>query len=140
MLDNLRRMIGGLAGGAGPVRFAPDDHRVAAAALLVHVASIDGVVRASERQRLAALIGERFGTDKADTLRLIAAAEKSESEAADVQEFVDLVRRRLDTEAKSRLIAMMWEMAYADGELHEFEENLIFRVAGLLGVPGERPA
>jgi hypothetical protein len=30
---------------------------------------------------------------------------------------------------------MMWTIAYADGELQEFEENIIWRVSELLGVP-----
>ncbi len=29
---------------------------------------------------------------------------------------------------------MLWDMAYADGTIHEFEENVVWRVAELLGV------
>jgi hypothetical protein len=29
----------------------------------------------------------------------------------------------------------MWDMAYADGQVHELEENIVWRVAELLGVP-----
>jgi hypothetical protein len=29
---------------------------------------------------------------------------------------------------------MLWDMAHADGEIHEFEENVVWRVAELLGV------
>ena len=29
---------------------------------------------------------------------------------------------------------MMWEIVYADGHVHEFEDNTIWRVAELLGV------
>ena len=140
MLQNLKKIIGSLAGDGRGYHFAEDDHRVAAAALLVHVATIDGVVHASERQRLIGLIGQRFSLDSAGTLGLLAAAEKSEAETLDVQELVDLIRRRLDAGDKARLVGMMWDMAYADGELHEFEENLIARVAGLLGVPLEAGA
>jgi len=31
---------------------------------------------------------------------------------------------------------MLWEMASADGEIHEFEENVVKRIADLLGVSG----
>jgi uncharacterized tellurite resistance protein B-like protein len=30
---------------------------------------------------------------------------------------------------------MMWEIAYADNRVSEFEDNLIWRAADLLGVP-----
>ena len=29
---------------------------------------------------------------------------------------------------------MMWEIVYADGNVHEFEHNIIWRAADLLGV------
>ena len=32
------------------------------------------------------------------------------------------------------MIEMMWEVAYSDGRITEFENNLIWRVADLLGV------
>jgi uncharacterized tellurite resistance protein B-like protein len=135
MLDRFKKIIGRMVSPAGSIAFAPGDHRVAAAALLVHVANIDGIVHASERQRLAGLLEQRFGLGPQATRDLIAAAEKRETEAGDMQEFVDLIRRKVDAEGKAKLVDMMWEMAYADGELHEFEENLIARVAALLGVP-----
>ena len=137
MLDNLRKIIGGLAGDGRPARFGTDDRRVAAVALLIHVAAIDGVVHASERQRLLGLIEQKFALDAEDTRRLLAAAEKSEAEATDVQELVDLIRRQMDADEKARLVGLMWDIAYADGHLHEFEENLIARVAAMLGVDSD---
>ena len=35
---------------------------------------------------------------------------------------------------RQRLIEMMWTIAYSEGELHAFEENIIWRVSELLGV------
>jgi uncharacterized tellurite resistance protein B-like protein len=32
------------------------------------------------------------------------------------------------------MVEMLWEVAYADGVLHEFESNLVWRAAELLGV------
>ena len=33
------------------------------------------------------------------------------------------------------MIEMMWQLAYADGAVSDYEDNLIRRVADLLGVP-----
>ena len=134
MLDNLRKIIGGLAGVGAPARFGADDHHGAAGALRIHVAAIDGVVHASERQRLLGLIEQKFALDAEDTRRLLASAEKTEAAAADVQDLVDVIRRRMDADERTRLVGLMWDIAYADGHLHEFEENLIARVATLLRV------
>ena len=40
----------------------------------------------------------------------------------------------LDQEGRQRIIEMLWEMAMADGVVHEFEANLVWRAAELLGV------
>jgi uncharacterized tellurite resistance protein B-like protein len=45
-----------------------------------------------------------------------------------------VLKQRLDIGDRERVIAMMWKLGYADGKVHEFEDNLIWRVAELLGV------
>src|SRR6478672_11729098 len=44
------------------------------------------------------------------------------------------VSARLDQDGRKRIIEMLWEMAMADGVVHEFESNLVWRVSELLGV------
>ena len=34
------------------------------------------------------------------------------------------------------MIEMMWEIVYADGQVGEFETNLLWRAADLLGISG----
>ena len=34
------------------------------------------------------------------------------------------------------MVEILWDMAYADGELDEIEENVVWRIAELLGVSG----
>ena len=61
MLESLKSLITELAGGAKhPERFAENDYRVAAAALLVHAATIDGDMSAAERDKLQAVLKHRF--------------------------------------------------------------------------------
>ena len=138
MLDTLRRMIGQFAGGT--VAFDGADHLVAAAALLVHVATADGRVDDSERRRLGELLQTRYALDAADAKALIAAGEKEDSEALDLSDFTVVLRRALDPEARATLVEMLWEMAQADGIVHEFEESLISRAVDLLGLEADEGA
>jgi uncharacterized tellurite resistance protein B-like protein len=57
-----------------------------------------------------------------------------EGEAVDLYRFTSLLNRALGEEERRRIVEMMWELAYADGRVNEFEDNLIWRVADLLGV------
>jgi uncharacterized tellurite resistance protein B-like protein len=122
-------------GGKHPSQFAEDDYRLAAAALLVHCAAIDGEVTEPERDKLYAVIKQRFGLSDAATTELIEKATAAEHEAVDLYHFTHLLNRALDEQGRAKIIEMMWEIVYADGTRDELEDNLLWRAADLLGVP-----
>jgi uncharacterized tellurite resistance protein B-like protein len=135
MFDTFRRFLDELADGSKhPSRFAENDYRVAAAALLVHAAAIDGDVSQIERDKLHAVIKRRFDLDEAATAALMSEASQAEQEAVDLYHFTSMLNRSLDEDGRRRMVEMMWEIAYADGKVSEFEDNLIWRAADLLGV------
>jgi uncharacterized tellurite resistance protein B-like protein len=135
MIAAIRQFFADLAGTEEPKRFTDDDYRLAAAALLYHAIAIDGVVGVDERRRLAALLQTRFALTTEDTDALVEAAEAADREAVDLYGFTSVLKRRLDEAERERIVAMMWDVVYADGTVHEFEDNLIWRVAELLAVP-----
>ena len=102
-------------------------------------AAIDGEMSQSERDKLRAVIKQRFNLDDAATDELIEKATAAEHEAVDLYHFTHLLNRALDEEGRARVIEMMWEIVYADGQRDELEDNLLWRAADLLGVsPRER--
>ena len=80
------------------------------------------------------MIEARFGLDDAATARLIEKAEQSDRDAVDFYQFTSVLKRALDADGRLKVVEMMWDIAFADGDVHEFEENAIWRVAELLGV------
>ena len=135
MFEALKNLVADLVREDGePRAFADDDYRVAAAALLVHVADIDGDMAAPERLRIKTLISERFGLDAAASARLMATAERADRESIDLFHFTSVLKRVLDDAGRRKVIEMMWEIAYTDGKVDEFEENIVWRVAELLGI------
>lgn len=136
MFDTLRKLMSDLGdGGKHASRFAEDDYRVAAAALLVHAAAIDGSIADAERAKLHGLIKLRFNLDDAATDELVAEATKAEQKSVDLYHFTAKLNRSLDDAGRARMVEMMWQIAYADGVVTEFEDNLIWRAADLLCVP-----
>ena len=135
MLENLKNFLADLTGGTKhPARFADNDYRLAAAALLVHAASIDGEMTAVERDKLQAVLKHCFELDDAATLELIDEATAAENEAVDLYHFTSSLNHKLDDDGRRRIVEMMWEVIYADGRLNEFEDNLVWRAADLLNV------
>ena len=137
MISALKRFLTDLSGEAGPKAIGADDARLAAAALLFHVTAIDGVVGDDERSRLRTLLKERFGLGEDDLDDLMAAAETADNEAVDLYGFTSILKQRFDIAERERIVGMMWDLVYADGTVHEFEDNLIWRAAELLGVSSE---
>jgi uncharacterized tellurite resistance protein B-like protein len=135
MLADLRQFFAELTGGQKPQdKFAEHDYRRAAAALLVHVATLDGELTDSKRRKLHAILEARFGLDAAATDELIAEAGADDRESVDFYHFTSLLMRTLDEAGRLRIVEMLWEMVYVDGEASEFESNVMWRVADLLAV------
>jgi uncharacterized tellurite resistance protein B-like protein len=117
-----------------PSQFADNDYRLAAVALLVHAATIDGDMSERERSKLHAVVKSRFALTDAQADELIDKATAAEHEAVDLYHFTSLLNRVLDEEGRAKVVEMMWQIVYADGARDELEDNLLWRAADLLGV------
>ena len=140
MFESFRNFVAEIVeGDKHPSQFADNDYRLAAVALLVHAAAIDGEMSREERAELHSVVRRGFSLDDAQTDELIEKATLAENEAVDLYHFTSLLNRSLDEPGRARVIEMMWEIVFADGERDELEDNLLWRAADLLGVsPRER--
>lgn len=135
MLEAIRDFVRRLGAEEEPERrFDPDDWRLALAALLVRAMAVDGTVTDEERAKLKDVLATRFKLSDSDLEALVADAIAAEEEAVDLYRFTSSLKARMDEEARIGVVESLWEIVYADGENHEFEENLVWRVAELLGV------
>ena len=133
MFDAIRSFVADLASGDRQ-DLCDLDLRLATAALLVHAGTVDGEMSDAERNQLCNLLKQRFELDDARATELIAQATDADEKAVDLYHFTRLLNDSLDEAGRLRMIQMMWTVAYADGEVSGFEDNLIWRVADLLGV------
>ncbi len=135
MLDALKSFLSEFGEGTkNPAAFESDDYRLAAAALLIHVMSIDGQEKEQEHDKLRAILRKQFDLDNKQTDALIEAATAADREAIDLYRFTSLLNRSLDEAGRLRIVEMMWQIVYADGKVNEFEDNMIWRAADLLHV------
>lgn len=137
MLDGLRQFITDIVSSNAEQRvFDETDYRLAATALLIHIVSLDGEPTAVERRKLHSLIETSFKLDPGTADRLIASATRAENDAVDLYRFTSVIMREVDQEGRRRIVEMMWEMVFADGKITEFEDNVLWRAADLLGISG----
>lgn len=134
MLDRLKSLFSPDAGGTSARSHAPDELQLAAAALLVEAARMDDDYDADERALIGRLLRDRFALDEADSEALLAAADAATEDLVEVYGFARQVKDAFDHDERVRMIEMLWEVVFADGEVHDHEANLLRRVAGLIYV------
>jgi uncharacterized tellurite resistance protein B-like protein len=134
MLDRLHRLLTGRPPEAGPAVHSFEERQLAAAALMVEAASMDSTFDAAERTRIGELIRERFALGADEATDLIAEAERAVSASVQWHGFTSAIKDGFDHAERVELIEMLWAVAYADGELHDYEASLLRRIAGLLYV------
>jgi uncharacterized tellurite resistance protein B-like protein len=136
MLDRLQAFFQSVMQDRPKAVFAPDDPRIAVAALCLQVMEADGVVRDAERLKLREILKEQYELDDAALDALIAAGQDAENQAVDYYRFTTELKRQLDEGQRQQLVGLLWDIVYADGTRSEMEDHAIWRVADLLGVSG----
>ena len=136
MIDRIKAFLEGRdPGGAEESKGSTvDEKQLAAAALMIEAALMDETFGDEERRTIASLVKSRYGLTKDECERLLAEAEAAIGESNQWFAFTRIVNDRYDHEERIALIEMMWEVAFADGIVHHYEDNLIRRIGGLIYV------
>jgi len=108
--------------------------RVATAVLLVEVARADFIIVPSEKLRLRELLEQQFSLSVQELDALLEEAEADADRMVSIQHVTRLLNVHYDHAMKRRVVEMMWQLVYADGEKDHYEEHLIRQVADLLYV------
>ena len=109
------------------------DPKLAVAALLVHLAAVDGSMQDSERQAIRGALMDHYDLDEPSVDKLIREAQKRDAESVDFYKFTSGLTR-LDMGDRIEIIRMMWTVVFADRKNHELEDNMVWRIAELIGV------
>ena len=106
--------------------------RVATAVLLVEVTRADFKVEESERLRLRDLLEQQFQLSEIELDALLEQAEADADQLVSLQHVTRLLNQHYDQAMKLRVLEMMWQVVFADGEKDHYEEHLIRQIADLL--------
>ena len=133
MIDSI---IGWLTGAPADGGGAPQDElKLALTALLVEAAHSHDHFDEKERIVVAQLLERHFHLSQNDARALLAAGEREAAQSAELFHLTRIINERLSFDQRIELIEMLWEVAYADGVLDEYEDSLLRRVGGLIYVP-----
>lgn len=120
-----------------PDRSAPDRPAalaVAAAALLIEAALLDGHFGADERRAIGDALERHFGLGATERDALIAEGAAAQAAATDLYGYTRTINAALAPSDRIQLLEMTWEVVYADGALHDLEASLMRRLGALLQI------
>lgn len=135
MIRRLRSVLG-LPAAEKPGRGKPvvDDRHLAAAALLVEVATVDTSFDEAERERIVAFARDRFALSESDAESLVESAQGEVDGATQLYAFTMAIKNGFSYEERVALMESLWEVVYADGHADPFEDQLMRRIGGLIAV------
>lgn len=111
-----------------------DEQKVATAALLVEAALSDETYCDDERAKVAELLKRHYNLEDKEVNTLITETEKVHGASNQILKFTRTVKEAVEYEERVHIIEMLWDLAYADGEVSVYESNLIRRICGLIYV------
>ena len=109
-----------------------DAEKLAAAALMVEVATQDGDFDEKERKVIEGILIYKLELSHDDALELLALAEDKQSQSIQILSFTKEIKNHFDDQGRAHIMEMLWGVVFADGEEDVFESNLMRRIAGLL--------
>ena len=112
--------------------------RLATAVLMIDVARADHSFDETEFDRILELVSTHFNLSAEDTADLIVAAHERSEESVSAYDFTRLLHDNLDQHEKSRIVSLLWQVAYADGELDKYENSFVLKISDLLHVSRAR--
>ena len=112
--------------------------RLSTAVLMIDVARADHVFEESEFERVLQLVQSHFDLDPQDAAELVNLASDKAEYLTSAYEFTSELHKHLDAAEKTRIVGLLWQIAYADGELDKYEDSLVLKISDLLHVSRAR--
>jgi uncharacterized tellurite resistance protein B-like protein len=100
--------------------------------LMIEAANTDGEVTQVELNKISHSLIDVFKEEPKTVEVSLTKAFKNKDNSKSLYYYTSKLNKSYSNENKIKLIEVLWEIILADNEIHDFETNLIRRLAGLL--------
>ena len=104
------------------------------AGLMVEAANTDGNISHDELNKISLSLINIFKEDPKEVEMTLSKALDDKDNSRSLHYYTSKLNKSFSHEKKLLLIEVLWEVILADNEIHDFESNLLRRLAGLLYV------
>jgi len=102
------------------------------AGLMVEAANTDGNISHDEVNKISLSLISIFKEDPKEVETTLSKALDDKDNSRSLHYYTSKLNKSFSHEKKLLLIEVLWEVILADNEIHDFESNLLRRLAGLL--------
>ena len=102
------------------------------AGLMVEAANTDGNISHDEVNKISLSLINVFKEDPKEVEMTLSKALDDKDNSRSLHYYTSKLNKSFSHEKKLLLIEVLWEVILADNEIHDFESNLLRRLAGLL--------
>ena len=134
IFDRIAESLGAATEEAGSDATRETAIRHATAVLMIDVARADNNFSDSELARIVDYARLKFDLDDAEAAALVNAASADAEDLVSLYEFTQLLHHNLSVAEKEGIVATLWEIAYADGDLDKYENSLVLKISDGLHV------
>ena len=100
--------------------------------LMIEAAYTDGKIDTNELSKIKLSLISIFSEDPKEVDLVLEKAEQNKNNSKSLYHYTSFINKNFDHKKKILLIEALWEIVLSDGQVHDFESNLIRRLAGLL--------
>jgi uncharacterized tellurite resistance protein B-like protein len=100
--------------------------------LMIEAANIDGQITQEELNKISHSLISVFKEDPKKVEESLTKAFENKDNSKSLYYYTSKLNKSYSDENKIKLIEILWEIILSDNEIHDFETNLIRRLAGLL--------
>ena len=108
--------------------------QLAAACILLSVADADEILEHQELNTINAILQDFFTIDEKEARSLMEKAQSEWKNSTGIFEFGNQLNEGFNHDDKIDFICCVFEVAYADGELHYIEHHTIKKIANILNL------
>ena len=100
--------------------------------LMIEAAYTDGQVDQSELNKIKLSLINVFEEDSEEVNIILKEAINNKNNSKSLHHYTSFINKNFNEDKKLLLIEALWEIILSDGEIHDYESNLIRRLSGLL--------
>ena len=102
--------------------------------LLIEACKVDGIVSDDEIEKITGLLINKFHLDPSKAKNAVIFVLEKANEKVEIFSDIKVILDTMDHEERIKVVEMLWGVVLADGNVDDYESNLMRKISSLLHV------